>query len=446
MTDERRPRPSERSIWSTIRRDPDDGAIGAVWSGLTVDLDATPQKSRRIVDWPWSSGMPGVPRIWPRVPGPAIAVLAVVAMLAATMVIGVIATAHRLPPPFGLAKPGLIAFNDGGDIFVANADGTGRRAVTSGPADDVQPTWSPDGTMIAFWSLNPGETFASLSVIDADGTHPRAVATKDLRVDVSGTRTLDPYDIVWSPDDRSLAFTGGTSYHEQVVVASVDGTGSAAVGDPGFDSQTPTWSPDGTKIAFRGGRADSDRGVYVMNADGSDLRRVTLEVDDSWGNTYSYFMPAWSPDGARIAFSRKAPDVRHPSGVWGVQQVWVVDAGGGNERVLSDDQAVNDYPAWAPDGSRIAYRRSLDGEAATTVVVKPDGSDPITLAGSGVGIPRWSPDGSAIVSNAAAETGSGVDIVVSSTDSGAALRFPATATDAPTALGNGDVSWQRLAP
>lgn len=445
MTDERRPRPSEGVIWSIIRNDPDEGAIGALWSGLSVRLDTTPQKARRIVDWPWSSDTPGLPRVRLTLPGPAIALLAVVALLVVSIVVGVIATAHRLPPPFGLARPGLIAFDAGGDIFVANADGTGRHAITSGPADDVQPTWSPDGTMIAFWSLVPGQMLATLTVIDADGADPRAVATKDVSVDVGGVRTLDTYTIAWSPDDHSLAFTGGTSLGLKIVVAAADGTRSSVLGDPHFENQTPAWSPDGTKIAFRGGRSDDDRGVYVMDADGSHIHRLTAPDVGNWGNTYSYFNPVWSPDGAHITYMKVAEPSDAGSVGWSPLRIWVVDADGSNARMVSSDEVDNDSPVWSPDGDRIAYRQN-DGTRARTVVVRANGTDPIILPDSGDSMPQWSPDGTAIVSTVEADTGSGDDIVVSSIETGATVRFPATATDRQTELSNGDVSWQRLAP
>ncbi len=447
MTDERRPRSTDPSIWSAIRRDPDEGAIEALWSGLAVSLDATPQKSRRIVDLPWSSGMPGVTRVWPRAAGPAIALLALVALLAVSAVIGLVVASRRLPPPIGLAKPGLIAFDIGGDIFVANADGTGRRVVTSGPADDVQPTWSPDGTRIAFWSLAPGQPFASLAIIDADGSHLRTVATKDLTIDSSGKISLDVYEFAWSPNGRSIAFTGGINQALKIVVASADGTGSSVIGDTASEYQTPAWSPDGSKIVFRGGRSDRDRGVYVMDADGSHIRRLTTPDGTDWGNTDSYFDPVWSPDGGHIAYLRRAGPAYVDSVGWSPLRVWVVDADGSNARMLSFDAYDDDVPVWSPDGSRIAYREWQDGDHARTFVVTSNGVDPIAV-GSSVShsMLSWSPDGSAIASMANDAVSPGADIVVSSIDSRTTVRFPATETDMQTEIDRGDPSWQRLAP
>ena len=303
------------------------------------------------------------------------------------------------------------------------------------------------GRSIAFWSLVPGQMAATLAVIDADGTHPRAVATKDVTRDVGGVRSLDTYDIAWSPDDHELAFTAGTTLGLKIVVAAADGTGSSVLGASDFEDQTPVWSPDGTKIAFRGGRSDRDRGIYVMDADGSDIHRLATTDGTDWGNTYSYIDPVWSPDGAHIAYMRSAGPDYADSGGWSPLRIWVVDADGSNARMVSYNQGSDaDAPVWSPDGSRIAYRQALDGDHCRTVVVKADGSDTAMLMNSGNSKPLWSPDGSAIVSTLAADSGSGDDIIVSSIDSGTTIRFPAPVPDTPTELDRGDVSWQRLAP
>ncbi len=438
MNDERMPRPDESTIWATIRFEPDEGAVEALWAGLSSSLDATPQRPRRVVTWPWSSALPGISRQQPRVPGPALAALAVVGLVAVMATIGLIA-GHRVPPPFGLAKPGLIAFDDGGDIVVVEPDGTGRRALTSGPADDVRPTWSPDGTLIAYWSLPPGGTVASLMVMDGDGSQPRVAATNELSLDVSGRPVADWLDIAWSPDSRFVAFTGGIIGQSQVEVARADGSASARIGDPALLGQTPSWSPDGKRLAFRGGRADRERGVYVMNADGSDIVRLTKVVADDDGNTYSYFQPIWSPDGASILYSRMVGISSTRS--FNRYQVFAVGADGGSERALSDDQTFNANPVWSPDGSRVAYMQWRGEGPSHVVVVRADGSDPITIQVAGWASLHWSPDGLALVSDG---TDRNTGVVVSSLADGKTLTIPLTSTVA-TDTDAGATSWQRLA-
>ena len=83
----------------------------------------------------------------------ALAALLIALAVAAVVIVG---SQHRLPPPFGLAKPGLVVYTWADHLFVMNEDGSGRRQLTFGPDSDFHPTWSPDGTLIAYWSYGAG--------------------------------------------------------------------------------------------------------------------------------------------------------------------------------------------------------------------------------------------------------------------------------------------------
>ena len=98
------------------------------------------------------------------------------------------------------------------------------------------------------------------------------------------------------PDGRRIAFDSQRDGNREIYVMDADGSGVARLTHNGDDDLTPSWSPDGRRIAFAsGGRARLD--IYVMNADGSGATRLT----DNDGGT-----PAWSPDGRRIAFTLRA--------------------------------------------------------------------------------------------------------------------------------------------
>jgi Tol biopolymer transport system component len=190
-----------------------------------------------------------------------------------------------------------------------------------------------------------------------------------------------------------------------------------------ISNRDPAWSPDGNQIAFSSSSSHSLERIYVMDADGSNLRRVT--DDDERGRE-----PTWSPDGARIAFVSKdricvtdvtggqvdcltdsTMDVSYPA--WSpvgdeiafivlddtATSIYAVDIDGSNLRHVVDISHGFDYtwpPAWSPDGSMIAYYRGGYGEDSGIYVVDSDGSNLRHLDGSGVR-PTWSQDGTEVV-------------------------------------------------
>lgn len=146
----------------------------------------------------------------------------------------------------------------------------------------------------------------------------------------------------------------------------------------------PAWSPDGSRIAFASARSGSFD-LYVMDADGESIRRLTTSEDDD-GH------PTWSPDGRRIAFQRG--DEGH---------IFVMSADGGDARRVTDDLAPESDPAWSPDGRWIAYSRRQPGTDLREIwLAAPDGSERrrlTTLSAAAYG-PAWSPDGSRLAFSA----------------------------------------------
>jgi TolB protein len=139
---------------------------------------------------------------------------------------------------------------------------------------------------------------------------------------------------------------------------------------------TPAWSPDGSKIVFACAVE-----ICVMNDDGSGIVQLTTNLRAE--------APAWSPDGSRIAFHRE-----DPSGNW---DIYVMDAGGGNLVRLTTDAATDGFPDWSPDGSKIAFRRGVSG-TSQIFVMNADGTGVVqlTTASSSSNTPAWSPEGSRI--------------------------------------------------
>lgn len=195
----------------------------------------------------------------------------------------------------------------------------------------------------------------------------------------------------WSPDRSRIAFQSLRDENWEIYVMNADGSSplnlTRSQGDPGaaFQSdQHPVWSPDGSRIAFSSSRT-GEGDIYVMDADGGNLERITVDPTPD-------LQPTWSPDGSRIAFA----SVRD-----GWTRIVVIDTDGANEARLTDvDGAHDSHPAWSPDGARIAFQRWTIGQERSDVfLMNPDGTGLVNLTDHAAHDmePAWSPDGQRIL-------------------------------------------------
>ena len=265
---------------------------------------------------------------------------------------------------------------DGGkEIYVMDADGSNVRRLTNNLADDVNPNWSPDGSRILFESERDGNR--EIYVMDADGGNQIRL-TRNNAVDSTAA---------WSPEGNLIAFASNRDtgppynpYNMDIYVMNADGSNvKRIVDDPEYDVG-PQWSPDGRKIVFMTGRT-GNFDVYVMNADGTEQRNLTADYDRSDG------APVWSIDGHTIVFGRR---------IEGKDHLFVMDADGQNLKRVTHNSANNGSPGWSPDGSKLIYQTDVDGNWEIYAISVDGELAQLTDDAADDLAPDWSPDGNRI--------------------------------------------------
>ncbi|MCK6581751.1 MAG: DUF5050 domain-containing protein [Anaerolineales bacterium] len=160
----------------------------------------------------------------------------------------------------------IIFTKHGNGLWLMKPDGSNPHPLTN--KDDIDPSWSPDGSMISFATSRAGAR--QLFVMNADGSDARQVT--DLN-NMGGRNT-------WSPDGTRLAFYRGPQGDRNIYVINVDGTGLVKLTDGG-DNLGPSWSPDGNWIVFTSFR-DGNNELYIIHPDGTGLTRLTNSPISDW--------------------------------------------------------------------------------------------------------------------------------------------------------------------
>ena len=221
------------------------------------------------------------------------------------------------------------------EIYVMNGDGSGVRQLTrnsktrSGmPIHDQTPAWSPDGKRIAFTSNRDGGE-AKIYRMNANGTGQ-----------VRLTRTA-PYVTdhlpSWSPGGHYLLFNSDRVGHDNVEIYRMRMNGTDVVrltrSATGVDDNAPEYSPDGRRIVFSSTRLRGQHDLFTMNADGSGLARLggSGDLDDVF--------PRWTRDGSRVVFQTFSGPQGTPS-----EDLWAIDADGTDLRRLTSGSSSESAP------------------------------------------------------------------------------------------------------
>jgi Tol biopolymer transport system component len=268
---------------------------------------------------------------------------------------------------------GRIAFSGGPypnlDIYAIEADGSRLRQVTSRAAAEFDPSWSPDGSRIAYRYQTTNDQSTDIYVIDADGSRARNLSGNDGKAD---------WGPAWSPDGSLIAWNtsaeGDVGFDLGLIRP--DGTGRTEA-RPGVFVEYPAWSPDGSQVAFMSQIPEegSQYDIFVMDKDGSHVLRLTTDrAVDGW--------PSWSPDGRVIAFSSTRDDCGQSSAqgclstgdIGPYHMIYLMAPDGSAQRPLS--RLFGQIADWSPDGRYLVFEGrtgltvlSADGSANGTIPV-----------------------------------------------------------------------------
>jgi Tol biopolymer transport system component len=309
-----------------------------------------------------------------------------------TLLVGIAASIALIAVPAGATPPGVNGqitydINGGNGVVVANPDGSSAHLVAPNTCCGG---WSPDGSKLAVtYTLNDGRIGPAIVNADGNGYTPFPID------DPLGTLNIGCGTGSWSPNGLELACQGWDNTNPDragiYTISSADGSNLTRVTNPNGGTDEPgAYSPDGTRLVFaRFDQNGNPLGLFVVNTDGTNLRRITppATIIQS-GNDGD-----WSPRGNEIIFSRHL--TKNVPG-----SIWVINADGtGLRRIIIrglDCGASSSHPNafgchephWSPDGKKIIfaanspttgvniYTANADGTGLTQVTFDGSSDDP----------------------------------------------------------------------
>jgi TolB protein len=250
------------------------------------------------------------------------------------------------------------------EIWMMDPDGSNQHQITHFNSLSIEPTMSPDGSKIAFASYAKGNPAIFIFSVDP----VRQLPFYNQVASVNETPEF-------TPDGKQILYSSSASGWVQIYIANLDGSGLKRISSSAAIEVEPKVNPKtGTEIAFVSGRSGPQQ-IFRMNIDGGDVERLTNGEGEASN-------PAWSPDGAHLAFSWTRG---YAAGDW---NIFVMDVASRNFIQLTHSEGRNENPSWAPDGVHLVFQSTRSGRIPQIYSMLADGTQVKQLTTQGS---NWSP-------------------------------------------------------
>lgn len=247
------------------------------------------------------------------------------------------------------------------EIFVMDMDGYKPYAVTKNKSINISPSWSPDGSQLAFTSYTRG----------TPDLYVKALGKGRLKKLTNGKGSnITPS---WSPDGKNIAFASSISSIANLYIIPPTGRQMKRITRSTTIDLGPSWAPNSHEIVFASERAGGLH-LFKTNVYGDGPQRLTFVG-------YQNDMPSWSPMGDKIVFAGRD---------MGTFDIFIMNPDGSNIQRLTIASGSNEHPSFSPDGRYVTFSSTREGGSAI-YIMRSDGSNQTRISkGNGI-LPDWGP-------------------------------------------------------